>query len=280
MYLSVPPESIYFKALAAFFKDNGLGENSRSAASYACLEDGTVTGAASLDENPLHPQAFHLKIFVSAPFRRQGIGSKLISHLAKAHRKAFRAGVDSADHMAIAFLESQGFSRAIRCYLPEYEAHELIHRPMDSRAAITPFTQLDDARMALIQKRLHEDYVQNHFYNPPKSDLDALTFAGAAMKGHVPAHSYAIFHASRLAGYLIAFEADETSLEIGYMGGDGSLNAEIDGAFHRILKQLFESFQTLCFEVDDVDRQGMRVLKLFKTLPQTSWDVYFKRDHL
>lgn len=275
-YEYITQESEYQSSAANFMNQNKLGKIDKNIIIYAAITDNQVVGLATLKLNPLHPYAYHLNIKVNESFNELEVGTKLIDDLSMDYDKQFRVGVNSDDD-AVDFFISQGFIRKIRCYLPEYEIDDLKSLKFDTNYNVMNFSQLNDEHFKQAQRLLHRNYVDEHFYNPLDSNLQYFEFTNEAMEDYNPERSFAIISGTKVIGYLIAFDAEDKLLEIGYIGKDYSFEPSIDGEFYSIIKMLFDNYKLISFEVDDVNKQGMDVLNMFKELPKVTWDVYFKR---
>lgn len=244
---------------------------------YSCCLNNKIIGVSILDLNPLHPHAHHLRVLVDRKFRRQGIGSKMVVALKERYHKPFRVGVDSEDKVGIQFIQSLHFEKVIKCYLPEYQIHNLKTQTYKKRYDIHTVHDLNAEELDWLKWLLYDNYSKNHTYNPLGEEIDYVSFAHEAMAGFEAEKSFVIKHQSKIVGYMISFPDTEQTLEIGYIGKDYKFKESLDDAFYKIIQDLFSDFTTLSFEVDDINAQGMKVLSLFDQLPQKSWDVYFDK---
>ena len=265
------------KKINEFLKENHESELNNKSIVYSCSLDNKIIGVSVLDLNPLHPHAYHLRVFVDPKFRQQGIGTKMVAALKEKYNKPYRVGVDSEDKGAINFIKSLNFKRVTKCYLPEYQKGNLRTQIYKSRNEIQSVHDLNVEELDRLKWLLHDNYSRNHTYNPLGETIDYLTFAQAAMSEHESKKSFVIKNHSKIIGYLISFPDTEKTLEIGYIGKDQEFKESLDGDFYTIIHDLFFDYDILSFEVDDVNEQGMKVLNLFDQLPTTSWDIYFDK---
>lgn len=138
-YENIPTNSNLRVAVNKFLQKNNLTEINNQSIVYSCISSGGIVGCLTLNLNPFHPNTYHLEIFVDRQFRRQGIGSRLLSKASTHHDEMLRVGVDSSNEIAILFLKANNFKRKIRCYLPEYKKNDLIIRRAHSRLKVQKF---------------------------------------------------------------------------------------------------------------------------------------------
>ncbi|MDQ3693041.1 MAG: GNAT family N-acetyltransferase [Chloroflexota bacterium] len=111
--------------------------------SLCAVDDGgTLVGVGTLWENGLHPSAWRITIHVAAPWRRQGIGSRLFEALTALapEPRPLGSGTRETDRTGCGFLAAHGFEPVMR-------TRRGVFSPSDIPASLTEELAAAEARV-------------------------------------------------------------------------------------------------------------------------------------
>lgn len=184
----------------------------------------------------------------------------------------------SSDNLpGIAFAEKCGFTLARKSYT--YEMTEENLKPSLS-SETSKIIQLKDLTPAQLEEVIHlqyEDYQRNHHaINPLSADITFDEWRSLIMTDLAQEASYVLVAGRKVVAYLIAYEADATTIEVGYTGNKLQAIKDYEVFLSNVMIELFQKYKVIELEIDDCDSSANVLNDLFTYQPTVSWDTYVK----
>lgn len=233
--------------------------------SFVVYRDQRSIGTVALHGNPYHMRNCYLKLDLSS--YPHEISKDLFSQIAREVQKRLQIMLPSDEQEQIAFLQTGGFSCKRKCYEVEATSSDLIAVfPGGSSCHLFSCVR-GNIEYAKCCKLMYDTYIQNHaLINPWTAGFE--TFCK-----RLPDHVICAEENREIFG--IAFVEES---EIAYIYGKEP---------HRfpcfamgLVAQMFEHYETICFESDDCDWAAMMLKSLFANQSDESYNTYIWGDNL
>ena len=123
----------------------------------------------------------------------------------------------------------------------------------------------------------YEDYKLNHQdINPLSEDIALEEWKKYISDSLAKEHSYLLIKNNNISAYLLCYEIDGKSIEVGYTGSRCSNIKDYKAFLYQAMMQLFNSYSQIELEIDDCDKSANILGQLFSYKPNVSWDTYIR----
>lgn len=246
----------------------------------ARLPNDELAGWGELRRNIWHPYHDLIWIEIAEDMRRQGIGSELLTRLEEKAAQDLKSSVDGNRLSAITFLKRNNFQCVRHCWCFTVTRQDLLtplsagntfpqHKNLKRLSELTP-EQRTDLELMLLQ-----DYHDTHeMVSPMSRELSRNQWLEALLDGNLPDSSWCQVIDNRM-GYLLTAKGEGDAVDITYVGGN-LLVTEWSAFFRMVIDTLFAQYTSLALELDDTNYLAMRLKKLFRNLPISSFDTYIR----
>lgn len=232
-----------------------------------------VVAVGSIWRKKVHPYRDYIGIYVASDFRKKGIGTELYSKLSSTSKiNEFQTAIYSTDIVAVQFLHKIGFQLARKSYESELPAVKF-----EEDEKTVQYRELDSHRKNELMKLQLQNYKDTHRkINPLNEKITLQEWKTIIATDLDKAYSFVSIKDNNIEAYILCYEgkrADE--IEIAYIGGREVNDLENYLPFYKAcLSKLFEHFDKVWIEADNVDPYAYVVLNLFAYDKTESFDTY------
>lgn len=242
------------------------------------FEDRTIIGIGSIWDNVIHPYREYISIYIVPDKRNNGLGKLLFHELESRYKlKKMQTAFDSSNINANSFALKCGFQliRKSHCY----NVNKVELKPFNGSIKVETMKlyNLSEAHFEDTIAFQYEDYKFNHKrVNPLSENIKIEEWKKIISCDLVKKDSYVFVKDNYIHAYLLCYETDKSSIEIGYTGSR-FCSIEVYKTFlYKVIRELFLSYNKIELEVDDSDPGASILAQLFCYRPNQSWDAYIK----
>ncbi len=246
---------------------------------FICLAfDGNkIMGICNIWDNFFHPYRKYVNVFVEKKYRRKGVGKGLYEFSMKGQKgSSLQANVYSDNKPGMKFLASLGF-RCVRKSF-DYEAIEedLLFGKEAINLNIVPFSDLSEDEYLSVLRMNYDDYRKTHStVNPLNEEIDLNGWREYVEQDLCMKSSHAYFENGLPACYAMLTASEDEEIEMMYFGAAENIPVKVQKSFyHNLFLKCFKENESVVFEVDDIDKNGMVITEILEEKPPFSWDTY------
>jgi len=226
---------------------------------FIIYRDQHPVGSVELYHSPYHTRNCYLKLDLS--YYPNEISRELFWQIAQEVNSPLQVMISSEEQEQIAFLKAGGFSCKRKCYETETTLSDLIIVPPEESDCLLLQCARDSKEYAQCCKLLYDSYIQNH------AAVNPWTAGFETFCEKLP--DCAIYSKRGREIFGLVFVEEN---EIAYIYGK-----ELHQFRHfamRLVFQLFEQYETICFESDNCDWAAMMLRSIFANQSNESYDTY------
>ena len=225
---------------------------------FIIYKDQHHLGSVEVYRNPYHMRNCYLKLDLSCYPKE--ISRELFSQIMQEVNSPLQVMISSEELEQIAFLEASGFSCKRKCYEVEAVMSDLIIPSKESEVLLCQCVRGSKAYTQCC-KLIYDAYIQNHAaINPWSAGFDIFC--------------------EKLPDHVLYTEQNGEISELAFVEGNeiayvyGNKSDRFHSFTMSLVFQLFEQYETICFEIDNCDWAAMALRVLFANQSEESYDTY------
>ena len=238
---------------------------------WSVHQDDRCLGTVSLYDNTFHPYNQYFKFHVCDETLYDTVGRTLLEMLIQQSNRSLQYSLMSDDEAMIRLLCDQGFIRKRRCWEFSFERKHLVNvSPM----ALVRFSQLNEGQYERVKRLIVHQYKTVHeSVNPVNQNLSDRECFDILCEKLSMEESFC--YENQDAFYYCCVEKDGANVFVTYFGYEGF--GENYGDFlMNVCNTLLKKYDTIEFEVDDVNPYAMMMQRWVDFTTDVSYDAYIR----
>ena len=227
--------------------------------SFVVYRDQCSIGTVALHDNPYHMRNCYLKLDLSS--YPEVISRELFWQIAQEVNRPLQVMISSEELEQITFLNAGGFSCRRKCYGMEATLSDLATGFPGGSSCLLLSCMRGSVEYTMCCKLMYDTYIQNHaLINPWTAGFDIFC--------------------EKLPDHVLYTEQNGEISELAFVEGNeiayvyGNRSDRFHSFTTSLVFQLFEQYETICFESDNCDWASMALRALFANQSEESYDTY------
>ncbi|NLY21643.1 MAG: GNAT family N-acetyltransferase [Tissierellia bacterium] len=238
-------------------------------------KENELIGAIVKYRNFYHPYCDEIYVYIVEKYRKLGFGSKLVNLISEKCLYPLKCSTFSNKKDSTGFLEKNGFIKKRSCWEYRVSKRSFIGNNTKN-LKVQRFCELNEESKIRILEFVVLTYFENHVtISGANKDISIDDWIKVLTKDISDEDSFVYMENGKLF-FMLNYLDSETEISVAYVGSNMEKASTVE-CLNEAINTLFNKYEYMVLEIDDVDETAMILKTLFDKKQEYSYDTYIKK---